>query len=309
MKKKFRDNTGLYSGLMASGEDGIQSTTPQFSETAYEIPSWQIPWNRPWYQRFDDHSKNKGQNTCDYVRNDKGHELNCKCCRCEEELDSAFTPQANNSTNFIHFPNYGEEDDVERGGDSAKNESNILTGSFTPANSQNRDVNNSQNSSKIRAGGPEKVILLSDLEEVRPSTASDTDTDVIRPTSETARGSNSTGNASDTSSGNNDGMSSFSADSLLNSFGALATLQSVSDRSKTLQQKIENFRPETDDGRESLVLRGLLVSCLAEIQRVNSTEIEWLQTAKNMVKIAVEEMLEKLEEKIRNNPHCQGDNY
>lgn len=294
---------------MAAGEDGIQSTAPQFSETAYEIPSWQIPWNRPWYQRFDDHSKNKGRQTFDYVRKDRGHELNCKCSRCEEELDSAFSPQSNNSTNFIHFPNDREEEDAERGQHSAKKKPNALADSFTPAKGQNEDVSSRQSSSQVKAGGAENVILLSDLEEVRPSAASDTDTDVTRPTSETARGSNSTGNASDTSMGTSDGMSSFSADSLLSSFGALSTLQSVSDRSKTLQQKIENFRPETDDGRESVILRGLLVSCLAEIQRINSAEIEWLQTAKNMVKVAVEEMLVKLEEKIRNNPHCQGDNY
>lgn len=290
---------------MATGEDGINSTTPQFSETAYEIPSWQIPWNKPWYQRFDDHSKNKGRQTFDYVRKNKGHELNCKCTRCEDELDSAFTPQSNNSTNFIHFPNNTEEEDEEKGEDSAKKKPSTSTDYFTSANSQHKDVNSAQTSSQVRA--PEKVILLSDLEEVRPSTASDIDTDITRPTSESPGGSNSAGSAS--GFGNADGMSSFSADSLFSSFGALSTLQSVSDRSKALQQKVEHFRPETDDGRESVILRGLLVSCLAEIQRVNSVEIEWLQTAKNMVKIAIEEMLVNLEEKIRNNPHCQGDNY
>lgn len=278
--------------------DGINSTTPQFSQAAYEIPSWQTPWSKPWYQRFDD-GKNKREQTYDYVSKTKGHKLNCKCTQCEEELDSAFTPVSNNSTDFIHVSNNHDKDNINGNRENQE----ILNGT-TSGNSQRKcndkvktDTNSSQN---VRT---ERVILLSDLEDVRPNTNDS------RPISEAQGTIGSSGNASSDSFNANGGMSSMNTDSLFNSFGALATLQSVKDRSKTLQHKIENFRPETDDGRESLILRGLLVSCLAEVQRVGSGNIEWLQTAANMVKSAIEKLLADLEEKIRKNPHCQADNY
>ena len=297
---------------MATGEDlddGINTTTPQFSETAYEIPSWQTPWNRPWYQRFDKHGKNKAKQTYNYVNRSKGHDLNCKCARCEEELDTAFLPQLNNSTNFIHVSN--KPDGEEENKNHVRQEIlDTTAGSFTSINNQgssnDKDDNGGTRSHSVRT---EKVILLSDLEEVQPSASTDNNTGNSRATSELPRRNNSAGNASDDSFNTNGSMSSINTDSLFNSFGSFAALQSISDRSKAIQEKIEKFRPETDDGRDSLILRGLLVSCLAELQRLRSREIEWLQTAANMVKVAIEDMLEKLEEKIRNNPHCQADNY
>jgi len=279
--------------------DGISSTTPQFSETAYEIPSWQTPWNKPWYQRFDDHGTNKREQRNDYVSKTKGHKLNCKCARCEEELDSAFSPVSNNSTNFIHVSNKNDKD--ENSGNHERQEKvdgkSSARSHYTCNDKVKSDANSSQN---VR---PEKVILLSDLEEVRPNTNGS------KPTCEARGGNISSGNASSDSFSANGEMSSMNTDSLFNSLGALATLQSVKDRSKALQEKIKNFRPETDDGRELLILRGLLFSCLAEIHRVGSGNIEWLQTAANMVKSAIERMLVDTEEKIRNNPHCQADNY
>ena len=39
---------------MASGGDDEQERFPQFTPLNYEMPSWQIEWNKPWYQQFEE---------------------------------------------------------------------------------------------------------------------------------------------------------------------------------------------------------------------------------------------------------------
>ena len=79
---------------MASG-GSERDRFPQFTSSNYEIPSWQIPWNKPWYQQFQETPNTQSK------YNSRGHVLDCKCSLCEEDMESAFSPQPTDVTHIF----------------------------------------------------------------------------------------------------------------------------------------------------------------------------------------------------------------
>ena len=87
-------------------------------------------------------------------------------------------------------------------------------------------------------------------------------------------------------------------DALFNNIGSLSAVQSISDRVTDLQTQVENFSGEKDS-REFIVLRGLLVATLAELNRIDAVGIRWLQQAKSIAMESLHDLLNQLRSKIK----------
>ncbi len=242
---------------MASG-GGDRDRIPQFTSSNYEIPSWQIEWNKPWYQQFEEKRNTQSK------YNSRGHLLNCKCSLCEEDLESAFSPEPSDVTHLFEL---------------SKEQSNQET--FPSKEKQE----NPQNPTK------ERVILFSDLPEVTPSTSASTASE------EGSTGCASTGTSSNPS-GAFQSSSDVDTDALFNSIGSFSAIQSISDRVTDLQTQVSRFSGEKDS-REFLVLRGLLVATLAELNRIDAIGIRWLQQAKHIAMESIHDLLTQLKSKIK----------
>lgn len=238
---------------MASGSD--RDRLPQFTSSNYEIPSWQIEWNKPWYQQF------KEKRNAQSKYNSRGHVLNCKCSLCEEDMETAFSPEPSDITHLFKL---------------SKDERN--QGAFPSKEKQE----NSEDQTK------ERVILFSDLPEVTPSTSA-------AATSE--RNSASSG-ASSNSFGSFETSSDVDTDALFDSIGSFSAIQSISGRVTDLQTQVKQFSG-SKDSREFIVLRGLLVATLAELNRINTVGIRWLQQAKNIAMESIHDLLTQLKSKIK----------
>lgn len=228
---------------------------PQFTSSNYEIPSWQIEWNKPWYQQFEE--KRNAQSKY----NSRGHVLNCKCSLCEEDMETAFSPEPSDFTHLFKL---------------SKDESNQET--FPSKEKQE----NLQNQTK------ERVILFSDLPEVTPSTSTTT----------TSEGNSASSGASSNSFGAFESSSDVDTDALFDSIGSFSAIQSISGRVTDLQTQVKQFSGEKDS-REFIVLRGLLVATLAELNRINTVGIRWLQQAKNIAMESIHDLLTQLKSKIK----------
>ena len=134
----------------------------------------------------------------------------------------------------------------------------------------------------------ERVILFSDLPEVTPSTSSSTST----PQTNT---STSAGSASNFV--NSEGNSGVNTDALFFGLGAISSIQSITDRVTDIQTRVSQFSG-TKDSREFIVLRGLLVTTLAELNRIDAVGIRWLQQAKNIAMESIHDLLTQLKSKI-----------
>lgn len=244
---------------MASGGSD-RDRIPQFTSSNYEIPSWQIEWNKPWYQQFEE--KRNAQSKY----NSRGHDANCKCSLCEEDLESAFSPEPNDVTQIFEL---------------SKDQSN--QGTFPSKEKQEKPHNETK----------ERVILFSDLPEVTPSTSA--------AAASEGTGSTSSASARPTSSNSYETFQSASdvnTDDLFNSIGSFSAIQSISDRVTDLQTQVSRFSGEKDS-REFIVLRGLLVTTLAELNRIDSVGIRWLQQAKNIAMESIHDLLTQLNSKIK----------
>lgn len=244
---------------MASGGSN-RDRFPQFTSSNYEIPSWQVEWNKPWYQQFQE--KRNAQSNY----NSRGHVVNCKCSLCEEDMESAFCPQ---------------ESGVAHNFKLSRDE---IGGEIFPPNEKLEKPQNQRT---------ENVILFSDLPEVIPSTSASAETEVpdeIHFSASSQHNSNSS--ASFESSTNID------TDALFNNIGSLSAVQSISDRVTDLQTQVENFSGEKDS-REFIVLRGLLVATLAELNRIDAVGIRWLQQAKSIAMESLHDLLNQLRSKIK----------
>ena len=242
--------------MASSGNDGDR--LPQFTSSDYEIPSWQIGWNKPWYQQF------QGKCNQQSKYNGRGHDLKCRCVLCEEDLESAFSPQPNDSSNL--FTKTEEKKSKDKNAFSAKGKLQ------TPSHTQKE----------------EKVILFSDLPEVHTTTQS-------ASTSCTSSDGSAAGISRISSTERN--FSGLDADALLSSMGAIASIQSISDRVTDIRSRVEQFSSDKDS-REFTILRGLLVTSLAEISRIDSIGIDWLQQAKNIAVESIHDILTQLQDKV-----------
>lgn len=241
---------------MASGSD--RDRLPQFTSSNYEIPSWQIEWNKPWYQQFEEKRNVQSK------YNSRGHFLNCKCSLCEEDMETAFSPEPSDVTHLFKLSK--DERDQETFPSKEKQE-------------------NSQNHTK------ERVFLFSDLQEV------------VRPTSTSTATSNEGNSASSAASSNSFGAFERSSDvvdtdALFDNIGSFSAIQSISGRVTDLQTQVKQFSGDKDS-REFIVLRGLLVTTLAELNRINTVGIRWLQQAKNIAMESIHDLLTQLKSKIK----------
>ena len=243
---------------MASGGSDRDSF-PQFTSSNYEIPSWQISWNKPWYQQFEEKRNNQSK------YNSRGHILECKCSLCEEDMENAFSPEPTDVTHLFKVSTEKKREET-----------------FPSRERQEKLQNQTR----------ERVILFSDLPEVTPSSSS--------PTNEEARNtsSTSTGNASENINvGRDQGISGVDTDALFSSIGSMSSIQSISDRVTDIQTRVNQFSGSRDS-REFIVLRGLLVTTLAELNRIDTAGIRWLQQAKRIAMESIHDLLAQLKSKI-----------
>ena len=239
---------------MASGGSD-RDRMPQFTTSNYEIPSWQIEWNKPWYQQFEEKRNTQSK------YNSRGHLLTCKCSLCEEDLESAFSPEPSDVTHLFEL---------------SKDQSHQET---FPSKEKQK---NPQNQTK------ERVILFSDLPEVTPSTSA----------SATSEGSSASTGTSSSSTSAFESSSDVNTDALFGSIGSFSAIQSLSDRVTDLQTRVSHFSGEKDS-REFIVLRGLLVATLAELNRIDAVGIRWLQQAKHIAMESIHDLLTQLNSKIK----------
>ena len=87
------------------------------------------------------------------------------------------------------------------------------------------------------------------------------------------------------------------ADALFFGLGAISSIQSITDRVTDIQTRVSQFSG-TKDSREFIVLRGLLVTTLAELNRIDAVGIRWLQQAKNIAMESIHDLLTQLKSKI-----------
>lgn len=233
---------------MASGGSD-RDRFPQFTSSNYEIPSWQISWNKPWYQQFEEKRNTQSK------YNSRGHILDCKCSLCEEDMESAFSPQPSDVTHLYKIST------EERRGET-----------FPSKEKQEKPK--------------ERVILFSDLPEVTRPTST--------PTSE-AGASTSAGNVSQSRA--TEDTSGVNTDALFDSIGPISSIQAISDRVTDIQTRVNQFSG-TKDSREFIVLRGLLVASLAQLNRIDAVGIRWLQQAKNIAMESIHDLLTQLKSKI-----------
>lgn len=237
---------------MASG-GSEQDRLPQFTPSNYEIPSWQISWNKPWYQQFE------GKRNTPSEYNSRGHVLECKCSLCEDDMESAFSPQTSN-INHIFTPSPQDEKE-----------------GTLPAN---------EKSGKPKQSSKERIILFSDLPEVSPSSSSETnDPPAFTSTNERSIPTQSNENWS------------VNTDALFDNIGALSSIQSIKNRVTDIQSRVQQFSGRKDS-REFIVLRGLLVTTLAELNRIDAVGIRWLQQAKIIAMESIQDLLTQLKSKI-----------
>lgn len=237
---------------MASG-GSEQDRLPQFTPSNYEIPSWQISWNKPWYQQFEE----KGNTQSKY--NSRGHLLECKCSLCEDDMESAFSPQTSNINHIFTPPPQEEKEET---------------------------LPFSEKSGKPKQSSKERIILFSDLPEVSPATSSETN----NPPAFTSTNERSTSTQSEQNS-------SLNTDALFDSIGALSSIQSIKNRVTDIQSRVQQFSGRKDS-REFIVLRGLLVTTLAELNRIDAVGIRWLTQAKIIAMESIQDLLTQLKSKI-----------
>lgn len=235
---------------MASGSSE-RDRFPQFTSSNYEIPSWQISWNKPWYQQFEETRNTQSK------YNSRGHVLDCKCSLCEEDMESAFSPQPTDVTHIFQM---------------------------STKETQEETFPSKEKQEKVQNKTKERVILFSDLPEVSPSSSTGEPTS----TGDISESANST---------DSQGISSIDTNALFNSITSLSSIQSISDRVTDIQTRVKNFSG-TKDSREFIVLRGLLVATLAELNRIDAVGIRWLQQAKNIAMESIHDLLTQLKSKI-----------
>lgn len=244
---------------MASGGSN-RDRFPQFTSSNYEIPSWQVEWNKPWYQQFQEKRNSQSK------YNSRGHVVNCKCSLCEEDMEFAFSPQQSN-----------------------------VTHNFKLSRDENREETfpSKEKQEKPQNQRKENVILFSDLPEVIPSSSTSAQTDVPGDIH-----MNASSQTSSNQSGAFESSTNIDTDALFNNIGSLSAIQSISDRVTDLQTQVNNFSGEKDS-REFIVLRGLLVATLAELNRIDTVGIRWLQQAKNIAMESIHDLLGQLKSKIK----------
>ncbi|EDO38768.1 predicted protein [Nematostella vectensis] len=263
---------------------------PQFTETHYEIPAWQVPWNKPWYQ-WDKKENDADKTVRDAQKqqySNRGHLIDCNCKDCEDDLETAFAPQFNNTS--LEIPEDRPNIDVDEF-------DNLSRASFSKCQdvaSDGVDEHKPQPCSSDR--GPkapkENIILLSDLPEYVPPTSNNevVSSDITHSTSTITHPASSVSH----------GGGPDRHESLMSTFDNLTAIQRLSDQTRDIQTRVNNFKG-TRESRDYVVMRDLLLSLQRELGRVNHNGFEWLHRARNMALEAVTRTLVVLEQKVKEN--------
>lgn len=240
---------------------------PQFTNTQYEIPSWQTPWSKPWYQRTD--SKQDDTPTR-YKYNDRGHLSDCTCINCEDDLEKAFSPNADTTRQSVSDIPRDRHKDVNI--QVHLEDLNISNGSEA-------------SSSSAQASAPKKVFLLSDLAEVTPATSNNSLT-----TAEVVPASNDR-------TSNQDSTSTMTHDSVMQVFENLHAIEAISQQNQDIQTRVYNFSG-TSSTQEYKTMRDLLLALMRELSRIHSN-VEWFASTKKMALEAIKNTLILLEQKAK----------
>ncbi|KXJ22828.1 uncharacterized protein LOC110251797 [Exaiptasia diaphana] len=244
---------------------------PQFTNTQYEIPSWQTPWSKPWYQRTD---SEKGDTPSRYKYNDRGHLSDCTCVNCEEDLEKAFSPNVDTTRQSVSDIPRDRHKDV-----------NIQV------HLEDLDITNGgeESSTSAQVTAPKKVFLLSDLAEVTPASSNNSIT-----TTETFSTSNDRASSQDSTPTM---TASMTHDSIMEVFGNFGAIEAISQQTQDIQTRVHNFSG-TSNTQEYKTMRDLLLALMRELSRIHSN-VEWFAISKNMALEAIKNTLVILEQKAK----------
>lgn len=259
---------------------GRESTgrQPEFTNTQYEIPSWQTPWSKPWYQRTDS-KKDDRPNRFKY--NDRGHLNDCTCSNCEDDLEKAFSPQSNTTRQTVS--------DLPKDRHREVNIQDHLKDLKIGADQKTSSFNNPQNTA------PKKVFLFSDLAEVTPNTCTSIAPASSGSTSNNTSTSNTTrqecfASSSSTSEGT-------THDSVMDLFDNINSIQSISEQTKDIQTRVHNFYGKSNT-QEYQTMRDLLLTLKRELSRIQSN-VEWFAVSRGMALDAITKTLQVLEQRAK----------
>lgn len=267
---------------------------PQFTESQYEIPSWQTPWSKPWYQR-NDSSSSESEKPRTFKYNSRGHLVDCNCTICEEDLEKAFSPQPNtNQKTLFDIPkDRRKEINIQQLDDEENGASEEGSTSARPQNSKGLNFSASGSSSDA----PKRVYMFSELAEVTQTTTSDGGNSEPRSSSASISGQQDRGAMSMHPSNNDSTNSGSTHDSLMEGFGKLTAIQAISDQNNDIQERVRNYRG-TSHTQDYRTMKELLETLLREINRINSS-VEWIATTKAIALEAIQKTLQTLEQKVK----------
>ncbi|XP_031567471.1 uncharacterized protein LOC116302329 [Actinia tenebrosa] len=267
---------------------------PQFTESQYEIPSWQTPWSKPWYQRTDGSSSENGKPRT-FKYNSRGHLVDCNCSICEEDLEKAFSPQSNTNQKTLFDIPKDRRNEIKI--QQLEDEENGASGEGSAFTSRPQNSNGSNfGASGINSDAPKRVYMFSDLAEVTQTTTSNGRNSEPRSSSASIsgqrdRGPTSNGNSTTTSS------SGSNHDSMMEGFGKLTAIQAISAQNSDIQERVRNYRG-TSRTQDYRAMKELLEYLLRELNRINSP-VEWIATTKAIALEGIQKTLHTLEQKVK----------
>lgn len=261
---------------------------PQFTESQYEIPSWQTPWSKPWYQR-NDSSGSDNEKPRKFKYNSRGHLVDCNCSICEEDLEKAFSPQSNtNQKTLFDIPkDRRQEIKIDQVEDEENGAGKDGSNAARPQNSNGLNVG----ASGVSCDAPKRVYMFSELAEVTQTTTSNGESSELRSTNASVSDQDQ---GTSTSSSNNDGDTH---DSMMESLGKLTSIQAISNQNTDIQERVRDYRG-TSRTQDYRAMKELLESLLRELNRIN-TSMEWIATAKAIALEGIQKTLYTLEQKVR----------
>jgi len=267
---------------------------PEFTNTQYEIPSWQTPWNIPWYQR-ENSSNDDVQKRFKY--NDRGHLNDCTCPNCEDDLEKAFSPHSDSTAKTVSdIPKDRHQEVLTKIQDHLKD-----------LNIKHDQKSSSSSSSNAQNAVPKKVFLLSDLEDVTTNTTSNNLATLSTTTTSNsnARTTNSreyfsssfapTSNATESSESN----ATSTHDSVMDIFDNISAIQAISEQTKDIQTRVYNFCGNSSS-QEYKTMRDLLLALKRELTRIHSN-VEWFAYSKGMALDAIAKTLQILDQRAKQN--------
>lgn len=273
----------LFEKILQMANRDANRRQPEFTNTQYEIPSWQTPWNVPWYQR--ENSNNDVQKRFKY--NDRGHLNDCTCANCEDDLEKAFAPHTNTTEKTV------SDIPKDRHGE-VKIQDHLKDLHITC--DRKGSASSSSNAQNVT---PKKVFLFSDLEEVTPKTVSNslatiTSSTTSNPNATTANSRESFSHTY-TSTSNTSESNPVTHDSMMDMFDSITAIQAISDQTKDIQTRVHSFNGSSSS-QEYKTMRDLLLALKRELTRIHSN-VEWFAVSKGMALDAITKTLQILDQR------------